>query len=108
MHEKVWYSISVRHWHVRGAARMVLVCTGKHKHWSSEMHGLRGEVPPVRFLRYKRCVTLEDCCFGDASLGLVYGLSDVQDLGGIFPVVPSRCTSDCSCWFTSSTTILVS
>lgn len=33
-------------------------CTGKLKHWSKDMHGLRGAVPPVRFLRYKRCVTL--------------------------------------------------
>jgi hypothetical protein len=61
-------------------------CTGKHKHWSGDMHGLRGAVPPVRFLRYKRCVTLKCCCFSDTSLvDLVYSLGVAKDEGGISP-----------------------
>lgn len=47
-------------------------CIGRHKHWSGDMHGLRGAVPPVRFPRHKRYVTLDHCCFGDASLDLMY------------------------------------
>ena len=86
----VWYN-SLRHalappWRRLKRLSLDKHSTGKHKHWSGDMHGLRGAVPPVRFLRYKRCVTLKCCCFSDTSLvDLVYSLGVAKDEGGISP-----------------------